>query len=166
MNFDEFLETCPADNDVDRALWLFEHGAPLPEVSPDTMRMYGMQNADTDVKRYYFVTLLRAIETNEPVGVHVLRPFKDAAPDCFFGGVSINTYAEVPGGACQFFIEPETDLTAALINTPSFTRADFQAGTCPPLVPYLTTVWTRKAVGAPLSRPMISAWERPREVAA
>lgn len=166
QDFDSFLGTCPHENSIEKALWLFERGEPLPEVSPDAMRLYSMANSETGVRRHLFVTLLRAIETSEPVGVHILRPLKDATPECFFGGWSINTYAEVPGGSLQFFVEPETDLAVTLINTPSVTRADFTDGTCPPIVPYSTTVWTRKPVGAPLSRPVVSAWVRRHEVAA
>lgn len=159
QDFDDFLDTCPHEDSVDRVLWLFDHGQPIPEVSPDAMRLYSMQNAESGVLRHYFITLLRDIATGNAVGVHVLRPFRNAAPECFFGGWSTNTYAQVPGGQLQFFVEPEVDLTVPLINTPSFVSQDFADGTCPPIVPYRTTVWTRQPHGAPLRRATLSKWD-------
>ena len=157
MNFDDFLDTCPADNEIDRALWLFQHGEPLPGVSPDTMRLWRLQDADTGVNRYLYISVLRDLYTMETVGVHVARPVMDAPPECIFLGNSINTVAE-PDGGRQFFIEPDVDLTAVLMFTPSYVSQDFAAGSCPPLVPQRTTVWTRKPVGAPLRSAVLSKW--------
>lgn len=153
MNFDDFLITCGADNEIDKALWLFQHGEPLPSVSPNLMRRHEIGNVENGQRMHIILTLLRALETNEPVGLHVSIPSKDQPPHCFFLGASINTWAEMPDGERVFFLDRH--------DAPIFGRlgihiaGDFDDRAAPVLTPDFDAIWTRREVGEPLRRPQL-----------
>lgn len=157
QDFTDFLETCPAEDEISMALWFFEHGESLPNVSPNAMRRLEIGNGTKRV--HLILTLLRTIEADEPVGVHVSIPSKGAPPHCFFLGASTNVFGEPSEGVKQFFVEPGTDLSFQLHNVPMYVNQDFTDGSCPPLVPQRTTVWTRQPYGAPLRRANLLKWE-------
>lgn len=134
-----------------RAVKLFEIAAPIHD-APDSVRIIEFTNPNTGERLPVALTLLREIESESPVALHVTMPAtaKGLRPYCFFLGAWTNTFADL-GDTTTFFVEPGADVDLLMSNEVAYADGECTEESAPALNPAYSAVWTRRETGEALS---------------